>query len=227
MDNTLLVYHGSDHIIEVPKYGKGKVHNDYGKGFYCTESMEIAKEWACSKKNDGFANAYVIDLTGLNILRLNEGKYTIFNWLALLLQSRYFDVSLPLARRAREFILDNYSVDTEGYDIIIGYRADNSYFSFAQDFLSNGISLEQLERAMHLGKLGEQMVLISERAFERIQFLENKTEFADKTIYYPLMKERDRQARSEYLDVEKYNLDFEGMFVRDIVKGEAYDNGQK
>ena len=43
------LYHGSENIIDVPTYGKGARHNDYGKGFYCTEDIELAKEWACAK----------------------------------------------------------------------------------------------------------------------------------------------------------------------------------
>ena len=42
------VYHGSDHIIERPKYGYGKIYNDYGVGFYCTENQNMAKEWGVS-----------------------------------------------------------------------------------------------------------------------------------------------------------------------------------
>ena len=33
------LYHGSQFIIQQPEYGKGARHNDYGKGFYCTEEM--------------------------------------------------------------------------------------------------------------------------------------------------------------------------------------------
>ena len=35
----MLLYHGSDHVIEKPEFGAGKKHNDYGKGFYCTENI--------------------------------------------------------------------------------------------------------------------------------------------------------------------------------------------
>ena len=38
------IFHGSKKIIEKPQFGVGKIHNDYGRGFYCTESLEIAKE---------------------------------------------------------------------------------------------------------------------------------------------------------------------------------------
>lgn len=34
-------------IVEVPQFGIGKTYNDYGQGFYCIKSIELAKEWAC------------------------------------------------------------------------------------------------------------------------------------------------------------------------------------
>lgn len=50
MANDLAIYHGSQQIVEVPQFGVGKPYNDYGQGFYCTESSELAKEWACPVK---------------------------------------------------------------------------------------------------------------------------------------------------------------------------------
>ena len=69
---------------------------------------------------------------------------------------------------AKEFLIKNYHIDVGNYDVIKGYRADDSYFRFAEDFLNNTISIQKLEEAMYLGKLGEQIVLKSPRAFERI-----------------------------------------------------------
>ena len=55
MQKDISIYHGSQQIVEVPKFGAGKSYNDYGQGFYCTENIELAKEWACPVKNDGYA----------------------------------------------------------------------------------------------------------------------------------------------------------------------------
>ena len=55
MANDLTIYHGSQQIVEVPQFGVGKPYNDYGQGFYCTESPELAKEWACPVKNACFS----------------------------------------------------------------------------------------------------------------------------------------------------------------------------
>ena len=60
------IYHGSKDIIKQPEYGKGKPHNDYGLGFYCSEDIEMAKEWSCVEDHDGFANAQsIVFCTGL------------------------------------------------------------------------------------------------------------------------------------------------------------------
>lgn len=46
------LYHGSPNIIEKPIYGYGKPYNDYGLGFYCTGSLDMAKEWGGGKDRD-------------------------------------------------------------------------------------------------------------------------------------------------------------------------------
>lgn len=45
-----ILYHGSEKIIEKPVYGFGKAYNDYGLGFYCTEELDMAKEWGVSRE---------------------------------------------------------------------------------------------------------------------------------------------------------------------------------
>ena len=211
------IYHGSDHIIEQPQFGEGKPYNDYGRGFYCTEHAELAKEWACAADSDGYANHYQLDYSGLSVLNLNAPEYNILNWLAILIKNRRFSTTVPIAQVAKQYIIENFSVDIAPYDIIIGYRADDSYFSFAKDFISNTISLEQLSRAMRLGKLGEQVVLKSKKAFDAVQFERDKCEYADSSIYFPLREKRDSEARTQYLSVERYNDVVNGLFMRDIM----------
>lgn len=216
--SKLLIYHGSDHVIEKPVFGKGRPDNDYGIGFYCTESIELAKEWACYERGrDGFANAYTVKTDNLHILDLSEKNYHILNWLAILLENRKFSITVPIAQAARNYIIENFSVSISPYDIIIGYRADDSYFSFARDFISNTISLEQLSRAMRLGKLGEQVVLKSKTAFDLVHYEKNHCEYADSSIYFPLREKRDHEARTQYLSVERYAEAINGLYVRDII----------
>lgn len=211
------IYHGSKDKIEKPEFGKGKPYNDYGLGFYCTEDMEMAKEWSCGEDHDGFANEYEVDMAGLKVLNLNAPEYTILHWLTVLLKNRSFRLTNPIAKDAKEYLLENFSVNTEEYDVIIGYRADDSYFSFAEDFLNNAISVRKLEKAMRLGNLGEQVVLISAAAFERIRFV--NAEEADRAKYYVLKSKRDKAARAEYLNSDrKPSYSPDELYMLDIMR---------
>ena len=219
--SKLIIYHGSPEIIEKPQFGKGKTYNDYGRGFYCTEHVELAKEWACTENVDGFVNKYEIDMSNLNVLNLSSSEYTILHWLALLMKNRKVRLSTPVMKRGREWLIEHFMLDTNGHDAIIGYRADDSYFSYAKDFLNNTISLNQLSQAMKLGELGEQIVLMSPKAFEKIKFIEY--EVVDGSIYNSRRMERENRARRAYLD--NHGMDFEintdDLYVRDILSGKV------
>lgn len=195
-----IIYHGSDHIIKIPEFHGGKPHNDYGYGFYCTEIGDLAKEWAVSEEHDGYANCYELDMDGLRILNLNH-EYSILTWLSILIQNRTLNLDTPLAAEVSRYLRDNFSVDTTMYDLIIGYRADDSYFSFAQDFLSGAISYQQLRKAMYLGELGEQIVLVSRRSFSAIRYI--GSEKALRSEWLVKKTERDRQARAAYLHSDR------------------------
>ena len=158
MKKTL--YHGSYEIVQAPKYGRGKEYNDYGQGFYLTGDPALAGEWAVNDGRDGFVSRYEVEMDDLSILYLNSEEYSILHWLALLVDNRKFRISTPVMARAKEWLTENYLIDLGFYDAVIGYRADDSYFTFAKDFLNNSITLEQLSHAMKLGKLGEQYMEI-------------------------------------------------------------------
>ena len=212
------LYHGSENIIQKPLYGYGKKYNDYGLGFYCTECLDMAKEWGAGLDRDGYANCYELECDGLEILNLNEEQYCILHWLAILLQNREFDILSPLTLEAKEYLIKNFSINYENYDAIIGYRADDSYFSFAQDFINGTISYRQLNQAMHLGKLGQQFVLKSRKAFEGIRY--GGYEDAKSDEWYSKKMLRDRMARREYFDVERNKRERGDIYIMQIMDEE-------
>lgn len=219
--SKVTLYHGSEAIIRKPEFGKGKTYNDYGLGFYCTEHIELAKEWACTESSDGYVNQYSIDTDVLQVLNLSSDEYNILHWLALLMNNRKFRISTPVMKRGAEWLKENFLPDIREYDMIIGYRADDSYFSFARAFINNEISLAQLSYAMRLGKLGEQIVLKSKKAFETVQF---ETYIAvDHTEYYTKRKIRDEEARASYREEMERN-DIDGLYMRDIIREEVKEN---
>ena len=214
----MLLYHGSDHIIERPEFGAGKKHNDYGRGFYCTENIELAKEWAVSEDTDGYVNKYSIDTSRLSILDINSEEYTMLHWLGILLKNRIFTLSTPLEREAKKYILDNFNISLDGIDIVKGYRADDSYFSYARDFISGVISYEQLSKALRLGMLGEQYCLVSQKAFTEIEYVGN--EYVDSEEWYPRKMLRDMYARQGYRNMEKEEYRKGELYITKIIDEE-------
>ena len=219
------LYHGSDHIVEAPTYGFGKPYNDYGLGFYCTQHPDMAGEWAVGFDHDGFVNEYDFDTNGLKIVDLDAPEFTTLHWLAVLLANRWFDVRAPIANDAREYLLANFVVDLSKADVVEGYRADDSYFTFAQDFINGTISYRQLGNAMRLGELGSQVVVKSERAFSRLQFLDAQE--APRSVWLPRRERRDREAREQYFDHERNARKKGDLFITQIIDEEMGPNDDR
>lgn len=217
------LYHGSTEIIQHPALEKGRKNNDYGKGFYCTENIELAKEWACQRNSNGYANEYELETDKLNILDLTKPNWSILHWLSILLENRTFYLT-PVQQEAKSYLLKNYNIDYSLYDLIAGYRANDSYFTFASNFLNNEITLSQLEHAMKLGKLGIQIVLKSQKAFDEIKFL--KAHQAESGVYHKRFSNRDNIARQTYKTVRE-KLDVDGIYMIDILRGHEIKGSRK
>ena len=219
------IYHGSVKIIEQPQYGAGRKDNDYGLGFYCTEDMELAKEWAASDERGGFVNCYEVEEDGMCFLNLQQipeesGSYSaqermILQWMALLVDNRAIRLGSPVERRGKEYLVSRFLPDISKYDCLIGYRADDSYFSYARAFLSNTLTICQLSAAMRLGNLGHQYVIRSPRMFDRIRFLEAVP--VDGGVYFPKRMQRDQSARKEFRRMLEEEAG-EGRYLSDLMR---------
>ena len=219
---ALTLYHGSEHIVRKPEFGLGRPYNDYGQGFYCTLDFDLACEWACKGGRDGFVNSYALDTEGLRALDMLDGKHSILNWIAILLAHRTFSLTNEIAIDARDYLIEHFGIDTDRFDIVVGYRADDSYFSFAEVFVENGIPLRKLDEALRLGKLGEQYVLTSPAGINRLEFVEAVP--AEGSLYFPRLKARDELARSLWRDRVKPGRTWkDDIFIVDIMR-EEMDN---
>lgn len=197
--SSITIYHGSPNEI-IAEYGKGKTKNDYGLAFYCTEDEYQAKLWAVSKTGSGYVYKYTINTDGLKILKINEDDVLL--WLAILMSNRELSDLSDSGEVNLNLFLNKYlTVDVNEYDIIVGYRADDSYFRFATSFIEGTLTYEYLVKAIKLGNLGYQVAIKSKEAFRRLDlkgdyFLESdklKTEYSN----------RDRAARNTYSDYAK------------------------
>lgn len=212
-----ILFHGSDKVIDNPTKAGGRIHNDFGQGFYCTPDIELAKEWACSKEPSAFVNHYSFEPSyNLEVCDLSGRSYHVLNWIAVLMANRVFDTPHDITRKIKEYILSEFLPDLSGIDIIRGYRADDSYFSIAKSFLEGTLSVKWLERALRLGNLGEQVFLKSKRAFDALVFI--SSEPVDKSIYYTRRLKRDSDARKAFSQIEGAGMGADGLFAIDIFR---------
>jgi len=197
--NKLTLYHGSDKILKTPEFGKGEINNDYGQGFYCTKNKGLAGELAVLwTEKDGYINEYSFDYTGLKILYLNQ--MPIENWIAILLNNRKIYSLDDFALRIDAF-LQKYLIDISDYDAIEGWRADDAFFSYITDFVSDTLSLENLKLAIKFGDLGNQVCLKSKRAFDILTFTNIYPASAVK--FLKSAKDRDKNAKQQYLNMRR------------------------
>lgn len=211
----MILYHGSKRTISNPVYQGSKNDNDYGAGFYLTLDLESAHEWACRNKTVGIVNKYKLDTRGLKILDLTkENKYSVLNWVAILLHFRTLDPGFVNAFQNRlKYIDNNYYINVEEYDLVIGYRADDAYFRFPLDFVRGNITLEQLKYSFNLGKLGIQHVITSQKGIDKLTFIES---YESEPRYIDKYFENIIVSTKAFDDLNK---DEEGIRILDLMKG--------
>ena len=104
--DPLILFHGTSDRVVVPTFGKGEAKRNYGQGFYLTESIDLAKEWAVCRPSDtnGYVHKYVLDTNGLEILDFQEKG--VLAWLAELMKHREAADSKRYRMLSRKFITD-------------------------------------------------------------------------------------------------------------------------
>ena len=211
-----VLYHGSEFIIEKPEYKKGNIHNDYGLGFYCTTNRELAKEWAAKRSGKGFVNKYEIRDDNLKLLDLTKPPYNdVMHWVSLLMHNRELSSSLRNNYpRELKYLDEKYLLNVNDYDVVIGYRADDSYFHFPEAFVRSEITLESLNTIFTAGDLGKQYVLISEKAFNSLKYVESQEVSEESQEDYYTRKSGADKIFTDLLEEDRYK---KGTRMRDLV----------
>ena len=207
------LFYGADKIIKSPIYGLGNPSNDYGLGLYLTPSLDAAKLWA-ERFQEGYVMTYEVDLDGLKVLTLDHAtEEDVLTWLALLAKNRFDKVDRIRYQTELDWLTRKFSIDLSSYDVVIGYRADDSYFAYSSGFIKGEVSMETLERAMIIGKLGLQYVLLSPTAFQHLRYLKS-----DKISQSGSYQEFRKQALDEYHALRLNEDLFVNHFIRDIMR---------
>lgn len=214
----IILYHGSPNKVVVPQFGFGEGKHDYGKGFYLTENIELAKEWAVCRPDEtnGWVHKYELETDDLRILDFQE--HHILSWLAELMKHRDASDSRRYKVLSKKFIAE-YGIDTSEYDVIKGWRANASYFYIAKEFVRDNIDIEILEELLSLGGLGIQYCIKSELAYSKLAEIEDGPISVDYSEFNEKYNERDIIARKKMRelvdsDANKVTNVFSTLFER-------------
>lgn len=213
----ITLFHGSVKIVDKPFFGGGSFNNDYGRAFYCTKDIYSAKEWANKSTDKGYVNKYAFDGRGLRVLDLTDkNKYSPLHWIAILLHYRELDPSfVDIYKKELNYLKQHYYIDISSYDVVIGFRADDSYFKFPLMFVRGEIRLERLVDIYNLGYLGTQIAIISEKAFQRLSFIES---IEVEAVYREKYRSRILLADERFHQIAKEERWLEGTRLQDLVK---------
>ena len=194
LNEEVMLYHGSPNQNIIPTFGLGEEKHDYGKGFYLTENIELAKEWAVCMPDviSGWVHKYTLDLSELNVLDFE--KESILAWLAELMKHRQADNSKRYRLLSEKFIA-KYGIETSGYDVIKGWRADASYFYIAKAFVRDEIDVDILEELLMLGGLGVQYCIKTEKAYSKLIEIKEELIVVNYREFNQKYNERDISAR--------------------------------
>lgn len=196
----IILYHGSPNIEVRPQFGLGEDKHDYGRGFYLTESLNLAKEWAVCRPNEknGWVHKFELDTEGLQIFDF-QGK-DVLCWLSELMKHREASDTRRYRVLSKKFI-EKYSVDVDDYDVIRGWRANASYFFIAKEFVRDNIDIDILEELLDLGGLGIQYCIKSEKAFAKLKIVPDSIIPVDYKEFNTRYNERDSKARKAMRDL--------------------------
>ena len=207
------LYYGSQTLFTKPTYGLGNATNDYGLGFYMTDSYEIAKLWATQANDGGYVLTFDFDMSGLNVLNLNHyDEEDVLKWISILVNHRFAFAERERYKNRIEWLDKKFHINLDAIDVVIGYRADDSYFNYSRAFVADELSFEILTEAMRIGKLGLQYVAISKKAFQKLTFVKS-----EKVSHSDDYSSFQKKALEEYHEL-KTNDKETNTFLRDLVR---------
>ena len=209
-DNKLILYHGSKKGITGDVAPISREECDFGRGFYMGTSTLQPLTLICNEDKPKFY-AVELDLTGLKVLTVDVGM----DWAMLI---AYHRKEMESAKGTA--VYENYAHMADGYDVIIGYIANDRMYTELFRFFNKTLTDVALINCLSALDLGKQYVAISEKACRQIRILkEEPLSPLELALLKDMSAERRKEgvALAEEIEV-KYRR--EGKFFDEILRGE-------
>lgn len=209
-DNKLILYHGSKKGITGDVAPISREECDFGRGFYMGTSTLQPLTLICNEDKPKFY-AVELDLTGLKVLTVDIDM----DWAMLI---AYHRKEMESAQGTA--VYEKYAHMADGYDVIIGYIANDRMYTELFRFFNKTLTDVALIHCLSALDLGKQYVAISEKACRQIKILkEEQLSPLELALLKDMSAERRKEgvALAEEIEV-KYRR--EGKFFDEILRGE-------
>lgn len=208
--DKLVLYHGSKKGIvgDIAPISRGEC--DFGSGFYMGTNTLQPLTLICNEDKPKFYTVE-LDMTGLKVLNVEIGM----DWAMLI---AYYRKEMESAKGTA--VYEKYAHMADGYDIIIGYIANDRMYTEISRFFNKTLTDVVLINCLSALDLGKQYVAISEKACKQIKILKEEPL---SSLELSLLKDMSAQRRKEGIALaEEIEVKYrrEGKFFDEILKGE-------
>lgn len=161
--NEIALFHGSKEGLNEIKIDGSRFNCDFGHGFYLGESYEQALNFIVQYPKSSIYS-FKINIKDLKIKRFQCD----LEWM----------LAIAYYRGKNEEIKNNNKVlkiikEIEDVDIIIAPIADNKMFNILSEFSLGEINMDVAIHSLFSYSLGNQYVIKTEKALNRLEFIEN------------------------------------------------------
>ena len=203
--NSIILFHGAKTYIDGRiSIEKSKSTNDFGRGFYCGESLEQSAMFVANYPE---SSLYILefDKTDLSYTQLNVDR----DWMLLI---AYFRNKLNDYAK-HPVILDLLS-KLEGVDYIVAPIADNRMFEIIDSFIDGEITDVQCQHCLSATNLGNQYVFVTDKALSQLQILRHCYLASDEKSYYLSYKQEESRVGNDKVKVARKKYRGQGDILK-------------
>lgn len=208
-DDKVVLYHGSKKGITGAIAPISREECDFGKAFYMGTDTLQPLTLICAEEKPKFYTVE-LDLKGLKVLNVEIGM----DWAMLI---AYYRKQMENVKGSE--IYNKYAAFAEGYDVVIGYIANDRMYTELSRFFNGTITDVALIKCLSALELGKQYVAITQKACNQIKIL-NEEQLVPLQLLALQDKSITRRAKGIALAdeiVKKYRR--EGKFFDEILGG--------
>ncbi|MGN0831094.1 MAG: DUF3990 domain-containing protein [Candidatus Ornithospirochaeta sp.] len=208
-ENRQVLYHASRFGITGEIQPISHERCDFGRGFYMGTDPIQPLTLVCNERNPIF---YTLEFN-MDNLKVLDVKID-FDWAMLI---AYFRGYMDGDKDSK--IYEKYSHMADGYDVIIGYIADDRMYQVLTDFFERRITDAALIGSLSALKLGRQYVAVTQKACNQIKIVkERPLQKLDLMILKDrsVVRRREGIARADRIVMEHRR---DGRYFDEILRG--------